>query len=168
MSDKRKHCRVDAKMPIGSRLLQREEAASAQSRIGTREAAAPEFPPPPFQDDPRLNEWLKLLHAKLSGLLALHAGEKKGTVEMKMRPVNVSAGGIMFPPDAAYKPGDKVEIHMELPMKKPVALVVIAEVLRVSPPLVSCSFINMEENVKQKLSEFVFFREREILMSERM
>lgn len=155
-------------MLIGSRLLQREEAASAKSRIGARETGAPEFPPPPVQDDPRLNEWLKLLHAKLSGLLALHASEKKGAVEMKMRPVNISAGGIMFPPEVGYKPGDRIEIHMELPMKKPVALVVIAEVLRVSPPLVCGSFINVEENVKQKLSEFVFFREREILMSERM
>jgi hypothetical protein len=127
MEDKRKHCRVDAKMPIGSRLLPKEEAAYAQSRLGGREGGMREFPLPPEQADPRLNEWLKMLNAKLDTLLALHASDKKDALEMKMRPVNISAGGIMFPSDAHYKPGDKIEIHMELPMKKPLPLVVIAE-----------------------------------------
>lgn len=167
MEDKRKHCRVDAKMPIGSRLLPKEEAAYAQSRLGSREGGMREFPLPPEQADPRLNEWLKMLNAKLDTLLALHASDKKDALEMKMRPVNISAGGIMFPSDAHYKPGDKIEIHMELPMKKPLPLVVIAEVVRVNQPLVSGIFINMEESITQKLTDFVFFREREIMMSER-
>lgn len=168
MEDKRKHFRVDAKIPIGSRLLSPQEAASGRSKIGGKTASSRDLPSPPLTGDPRLNEWLRMLNEKLDSLLAQQSGKSDVAVELKIRPVNISAGGILFPSDTACKVGDAIEIHMEFPMKKTLSLVVIGQVIRVNPPLVSATFIQMDAEIQQKISDYVFYREREIIASERM
>ncbi len=168
MEADRKFSKVDAKIHIGSRLLSDSEAQSVQSRLGGLETSKREFPAPPTIKDPLLNEYLSLLNAKMDTILEKLSAETKTSSTLRSRPVNISAGEIMFPSDIEYKVGNKIEIQMILPMKKPISLIVAGAVIKASGPLTTATFINIEENIRQQIADFVFYREREILMSEKM
>lgn len=168
MEEEKKYSKIDAKIHIGSRLLSDSDAASLQSRLGGLETSKREFPDPPTINDPLLNEYLGLLNAKMDSILEKLSGRAKASSTLRSRPVSISAGEIMFPSDTEYKLGNKIEIQMLLPSKRPISLIVLGEVIKASGPLTTARFINTEEDVRQKIADFVFYREREILMSEKM
>ncbi len=168
MEPERKYSKVDAKIHIGSRLLPDNEAQSAQSRMGGLERSKREFPAPPTIKDPLLNEYLNLLNAKMDAILEKLSAETETSSTLRSRPVSISAGEIMFPADSEYQVENKIEIQMVLPMKKPLSLIVVGEVIKASGHLTTATFMNIEEDIRQKIADFVFYREREILMSEKM
>jgi len=167
METENQYSKIDAKIYISSRLLSDDEAQSSQSRMAGLETLKREFPTPPVVKDPTLNEYLGLLNAKLDALLEKSAGETKTSSAMRSRPINISAGEILFPSDIEYKIGNKIEIQMVLPTKKPISLTVIGQVIKANRALTTARFINIEEEIRQKIADFVFYREREILMSEK-
>ena len=168
MVEEKKYTRVDAKISIGCKVLSKEEATHARSRIGKIGGGKPEFKLPPDHKDPILNDWLKMLNAKLDALLGTQTKDADVPPDMPVRPVNLSAGGVMFPADASCNVGDTIEIQMVLPLKKPLPLVLIGKVHKVSAPIISATFINIGEDIRQKIIDYVFLREREIMMAKRI
>jgi hypothetical protein len=169
MSDEEEYTRVDAKLMIGARKLSLEKAKVSQSRIGGSIAQSTTPTPPPV-DDPALQGWLDLINGKLDKLLAAAhlAHSATDSPEQKLRPVNLSAAGAIFPADGTYERGDVIEIFMSLPAKPPLDLVMLAKVIKFSEPIVTATFARVSEDLRQKLCDYVFLREREIMMAERL
>ncbi len=167
MNEKRNYSRVDAKIAFGTRQLDPGGISQSGSRIeGRRESC---FPDPPTISDPALNEWLTLLNAKLDALLGQWPKRESIGKEMIITPVNLGAGGVAFNSDKKYSPGDILEIQMELPLPNdPVTVIVLSEVIWTGMSKVAVQFIEMTEYLREKIAEYVLYREREILMAENL
>jgi hypothetical protein len=162
--------RVDAKLQIGCRKISKEEAMDRQSSKGSKDTSISEFPTPPNVDDPALQQWLEMINTKLDHILS-NTGKAEvstSTIELKVRPVNLSAAGAIFPTDLELSNGDLIEIEMILPMKTPMTMVMLAKVLKFSEPVVTAKFFNVSQEIRQTIADYVFYREREILMAERL
>ncbi|HEB72968.1 MAG TPA: PilZ domain-containing protein [Nitrospirae bacterium] len=167
MDQRRDHSRVDAKIPLSARLLPDREIPGAVSQVGDSDSVITEFPIPPDIPNKVLNDWMKMINAKLDALLKVHSRQSEGLPSLPMTSVNISAGGVRFRSTSDYDQGDIIEIKMTLPLEPPVFFSMIADVIRVDTYTVAAKFINTSESVKSKIADFVFHREREIMMSKR-
>jgi len=167
MNQRRDHSRVDAKIPLSSRLLPDREVPGARSHVGDSDSVITQFPIPPDIPNKVLSDWLKMINAKLDALLNAHSEKTDGLPSLPMTSVNISAGGVRFRVSLEYDKGDIIEIKMTLPLEPPVYFSMIAEVIRADAYTVATKFINTSENIRSKIADFVFHREREIMMSQR-
>lgn len=173
MIQRRKYSRIDANIPFEMRPVPPEEAERAFARLAPEKGWA-EFPMPGDMDDQRLNDWLHMLNRKMDAVLNLLSEKGDRFASLPVRPVNISGGGIRITAKEKFEKGDIVEIRMVIPLEKPASMAVYGEVLRVEEAknhynehvgyAVAAQFVNMDENVRKKIVEFVFLREREILI----
>jgi len=125
-------------------------------------------------DFPKLFHMLAEINVKLNVILSfLSCDEGKELIISKPRKINISGSGMAFWTDQPYEPGDHVGVRMVLPLFYMAFIGCIAEVVSVSRSdnprhdeniyRVSMKFCEISEDSKEKIIQYVFQRQREIL-----
>ncbi len=134
-------------------------------------AIYPENPPDPSVS-PALWKILLDIHNKLNLVLdALHP-EVQCLSQAKNTPVSLSASGLRFTTDSPYQMGDLLEVRILLHLQYPLWLVLYGHVVKktsLSESLqdVAIRFCDMDEEIRDKISQYCLKRQREIIREQR-
>ncbi len=163
----REFSRVDTCVPFEFSLVPPEEISNIRSRVSME--------PPvisgrmPDLDDEALATWFKTINSKLDAILNQIMFQQQGFSNMKMRPLNISGGGMSFSSDQGYKIGDVLEVRMMLNMFQPVALYLYGKVVKTgsagpdSKFDTAIRFVEIADEVANAIVRFVFEVQREQL-----
>ncbi|MEW5743987.1 MAG: PilZ domain-containing protein [Nitrospirota bacterium] len=166
----REFSRVDAHLPFAVRLVPLDERKTLRSRVSGERVLAESQVLPDLQDK-LLNDWIKLLNAKLDTVISILTFQKEGFGSLPIASVNISGAGIGFASAEKYTAGDVLEIKMILPMMPPVALYVYGEAVNIEKRMdsyyIGTKFIAIDEEIRDEIVKFVFRRQREILREKR-
>lgn len=172
-SQRREYSRVDAYLPFECRIISREDAEYVQARISGDIALASEAKPfPDLGDyDHILDEWMKILNAKLDTIVRMMTLQREGYFGLPYKAINISGSGLSFSVPNALKLGEILEIKLMLTFNKPVALCLYGEIMKVEKMAVNYKiavrYIHLDDFVRDEIVHFVFEREREIIREKR-
>ncbi|MBI4667197.1 MAG: PilZ domain-containing protein [Nitrospinae bacterium] len=162
----RQFSHVEAHIPLSAKAVPPDVLENLTSRT-VEDAVVAEFAEPPVVENEALSEWMTLINSKLDAILHILTLQREGFSSLPMRHVLISGGGISFITRTEYQPGDTLEIKLVLPSVSPLALYIYGKVESVekleSGNRVGVEFISMDETVRDKIVDFVFRRERDIL-----
>ncbi|MBF0559167.1 MAG: PilZ domain-containing protein [Nitrospirae bacterium] len=170
-SKMREFSRVDAYLPMQvMRVVPAEERETIRSRT-SGQATSMETRDLPDLQDKLLNDWIRLLNAKLDTVVNMLVLQREGFSTIPVTRVNVSGGGLGFLTRERYALGNILEIKVVLPMMPPVALFVYGEVVKLdllkNVYSIATKFVAMDEDVRDEVVKYVFRRQREILREQR-
>lgn len=161
----REFSRVDVIIPLGVRLISSEEKQRVKARISGDITSIPL--PTEEPADRALTEWLKIINSKLDYLINLWNLREGDFCSLSSTEVNISGGGMSFMSDSPYNKGDILELKTVLESPSPMALYLYGEVLKCEKLndtyRVAVQFINIEEDIRDYIVRFVFYRQRQIL-----
>jgi hypothetical protein len=166
----REAVRIDVILPFKAEKISSEEVKNKIARII---GDIPLFSYIPLKDtiDESLNAWLKLINAKLDYLISVLTREKEGFNDLPFQKINISEKGIRFPSETPYEIGDFVEIKTVIDIYQPLGFYLYGEVLRCEKKEnyyeVAIKFINLPKDIKEKISYFIFCKERELIRESR-
>jgi hypothetical protein len=166
----REAVRIDVILPFKAEKISSEEVKNKIARII---GDIPLFSYIPLKDtiDESLNAWLKLINAKLDYLISVLTREKEGFNDLPFQKINISEKGIRFPSETPYEIGDFVEIKTVIDIYQPLGFYLYGEVLRCEKKEnyyeVAIKFINLPKDIKEKISYFIFCKEREFIRESR-
>lgn len=172
-SQRREYSRVEAYLPFEYRVIGREDMDYVQARISGDVALASEARPVPDLGDYDyiLEEWIKILNAKLDTIVRLMTLQREGYFGLSYKAVNISGSGMNFCVSDALSLGDILEIKIMLTLHKPIALCIYGEVMKIEEIDGHCKiavrYIHMDDFVRDEIIHFVFEREREIIREKR-
>lgn len=161
----REFSRIDAVIPFSARLVSSEDKTKVKSRI----LGEINFAQTPVEEplDKVLAQWLKVINAKLDYLINLWSLKEEGFSCLPTAEVNISGGGMSFISDIPYNKGDILELKMVLETPSPVALFLYGEVVKCetlnSGYRVAVQFVNIDEDIRDYVVRFVFYRQRQLL-----
>jgi len=162
----REAVRIDVILPFKAKKISSEEAKNKIARIV---GDIPFFSYIPLKDtiDEGLNSWLKLINAKLDYLISILTREKEGFNDLPLQKINISEKGIRFTSEVSYEIGDFVEIKTVIDIYQPLGFYLYGEVFRCEKKEdyyeVAIKFINLPKDIKEKISYFIFCKERELI-----
>ena len=163
--------RIDVILPLKVKKISSEEIENKIARIV---GDIPFFSYIPLKDtlDEGLNSWLKLINAKLDYLINVLTREKEGFNELPFQKVNLSEKGIRFSSKIPFKLGDLVEIKTVIDIYQPLGFYLYGEVVRCEKKgenlyEIGVKFINLPNDIKEKLSYFILYKERELIRESR-
>ena len=160
ISDDREFSRVDTCIPFEFSLVQKEECVNIRSRISTSPSIISS--PMPELEDEALATYLKTINNKLDAVLNHIIFQKEGFLSLKMRPANISGGGMSFTSNQNYQLGDVLEIKMMLNVFQPIAMYLYGKVVAtgaVGPDRkfdTSVRFIEMDDEIANAIVRYVF------------
>lgn len=164
----REAVRLDVIIPIEITPLEDGEHEHVQARtIGE----LPLFSYIPIKDtlDEALNNWLKLINAKLDYIINFLTMEREGFNLLPMKKVNISEKGIRAPVEKPFKIGSYAEVKIVLDLYGPVGLYLYGKVLRCEKKEegyeVAIEWIALPPHIREKLSFYILQKEREIIRS---
>jgi len=166
----REAVRIDVVLPIEVREISAEEAENKVAKIV---GDTPVFSYIPLKDtmDESLNNWLKLINAKLDYLINLLTREREGFHKLPEKKVNFSEKGIRLLLETPIEKGHFVEIKTVLNVYEPLGFYLYGKVVRCQPKdkkyEVAIEFINLPCDIRDKLSFFVLNKERELIREHR-
>ncbi len=158
----REFSRVDTCLPFEVTLVPEEERMSIRSRSsGSPSVISGSMPEP---EDEALAVWLRTINNKLDAILNQVMFQKEGFLSLRMRPVNISAGGMRFNADKHFNLGDIVEVKMMLQAFNPVALYLYGKVVCAgtcgcepgSPFNTAVQFIEIDDEIANIIVRYVF------------
>lgn len=161
----REFSRVDAIIPLGVRPVSSEEKQRIKARISGEIA----FMGTPSEEpsDRALAEWIKIINSKLDYLINLWSLREGGFASLPTVEANISGGGMSFVSQSEYNQGDILELKTVLENPLPVAFYLYGEVVKCEKLgnvyRVAVKFINIEEDIRDHIVRFVFYRQRQIL-----
>ena len=194
MADKRQYVRIEAYLPVIYRRLSEEEYEEAKRRCLERRLARDHAPPSILEEideevlrspalldaeglDPAVARAFQAVDRKLNLLLRLLAEDRlNASDEGFFREVNLSGGGLRLTIPEQLRPGDKVELQITLPFCPPSTLLAVGRVVRVTPAAADAAepgyetafeFEEIHEEDREKIIQYVFRRQRQILRSRR-
>ena len=163
--------RIDVILPLKVKKISSEEIENKIARIVGDISF---FSYIPLKDtlDEGLNSWLKLINAKLDYLINVLTREKEGFNELPFQKVNLSEKGIKFSSKIPFKLGDLVEIKTVIDIYQPLGFYLYGEVVRCEKKKenlyeIAVKFINLPKDIKEKLSYFILYKERELIRESR-
>jgi hypothetical protein len=166
----REFSRVDANIPLASRLVPPDENKDLRPRVMGQIDTA-EFRSLPDVEDKALNNWMKMLNAKLDAIINMITFQREGFSSLPFTNVNISGGGLSFYSKDWYNVGDILELKMLLPLMPPTALYLYGKVMKVEKPaegyLIGVKFLDLDEDIQDLIVRFVFQRQRDILREKR-
>ena len=166
----REFSRADANIPLLPRLVPPEERKDLKSKVSGHVDTA-EFRTLPDVDDKALNDWMKMLNAKLDAIINTLTFQREGFSSLPYTNVNISGGGMGFISKDWYNNGDVLELKMLLPLLPPAALYLYGEVVKVEKLTnsfnIAVKFIAMDEEIQDLIVRFVFKRQRDFLRDKR-
>jgi c-di-GMP-binding flagellar brake protein YcgR len=111
--------------------------------------------------------WINLLNAKLDVIISKLSLQFEGFHAMPFRYVTLSGSGMGFSSQEAFALCDLLEIKMMLTLNRPVALYLYGEVVKIqrqtSGYFIAVLFKMMDEAIRERIIQFVFEMEREML-----
>jgi hypothetical protein len=168
--DKRQYARVDARLPLDVRLIDREQRQSAASNV-SGVIGFQGFQVPPEIEDKQLADWLKMLDAKLDAILRLLVSDREGVSCLPYSMVNICGGGMRFSSPIPFSTGDLLEMKILLPLAPPISLHLYGEVVTVGRGQrgddVSVRFVDIDDRSREEIVRFVFEKQRDILRKKR-
>lgn len=165
----REFSRVDAVVPLGVRVVSPEE----KQRIKARISGEITFMGTPSEEpsDRALAEWIKIINSKLDYLINLWSLREGGFATLPAVEVNISGGGMSFVSDSRYNPGEILELKTVLENPLPEAFYLYGEVVKCEKLgnvyRVAVKFVNIEEDIRDHIIKFVFYRQRQLLRQKR-
>ncbi len=166
----REFSRVEAYIPLSIRILSEKEKEKVKARL-SYDINLLLSKPSEEPSDGALAEWLKVLNQKLDFLINIITMEQKGFSNLPFHKVDISGGGMSFISECPYELGDFLELKMVLETPSPLALFLYGEVIYSEAIAdgykIGVKFINIEEEVRDQIVKFVFYRERQILREKR-
>jgi len=168
--NRREYSRVDVYIPVDFRLVPDEERRLVKSRISGEVVLADFHQMPPLENHPQ-REWMDLLNAKLDKIIQTLTLQSEGFHSLPFKFVSISGNGMTFSSLQGFSPGDLLEIKMILTLHKPAALYLYGEVVKVqrqtSGYLIAVSFQMIDDGIQDRLIQFAFETEREMLRERR-
>jgi len=166
LENRRAYTRVDAYIPVAIQLVPYEAREFVTSRISGKpmlvDAGSPSLP----EDHPQ-SEWIKMLNGKMDRIIHQLTLQSELFHSLPFKYVTISGNGMMFSSPQAYATGDLLEAKMMLTLDRPVALYLYGEVVKVqkqtSGYFVAISFQKIDEAIRDRIIQFVFETERELL-----
>jgi len=167
MTDNRRECsRVDVYIPVGFRLLDKEEHGLVKSRISADVMLADFKLMPPLASHPQI-ESLRRLNQKLDLIIKEVGLQCEGFHSLPFKFVSLSGGGMKFTSQQAYSLGDILECKMILSLQKSTAIYAYGEVVRVGSQrggyFVNVRFTEMDHTIRDMIIRFVFETERALI-----
>jgi len=168
--DRRDYSRVDVYIPVGIRLVPKEERRWVKSRISGDVVLADFHQMPPLGDHPH-REWLNHLNAKLDNILRVLTMQADGFQSLPFKFITISGNGMSFSSGQRFSPGDLLEMKIMLTLHKPVALFLYGEVIKLqkqtSGYFIAVSFQMIDDGIRDRIIQFAFETEREMLRERR-
>lgn len=162
----REAVRIDVVIPIEVSEISEKELSEKRARtVGE----VPLFSYIPLKDtmDEALNNWLKLINAKLDYLINLLTREKEGFNALPYKKVNLSEKGLRFSSDKPYEIGSYVEVKMVLDLYEPLGMYLYGKVLRCEKKEehyeVALEWVNLSPDIRDKLSFYILQKQRELI-----
>lgn len=166
----REAVRIDVTLPFEVTPLSEKDLKEREARII---GDMPLFAYIPLKDtlDEALNNWLKLINAKLDYLIGLLTREKEGFHELPIKRVNLSEKGVRFPSEVPFEVGTPLEVKLVLELYQPLGFYLYGRVLRCEKQEeyydVALEWLHLPPEVREKLSFFILQKQREIIREKR-
>jgi len=167
----RESVRIEVIVPVSVRKITQEELENSIARVV---GEIPYLSYIPLQDtmDEVLNNWLKLINAKLDYLIGLLTREKEGFGKLSLRKVNISEKGISLKCSEKLSPGDFIEIKILLDIFGPVGFYLYGKVVwareEEEGTRVGAEFVKMPADIRDKLGFYILNKQREIIREKRL
>lgn len=166
----REFSRVDAHVPFEASMVPSEKQQNMRSRV-SGQIDPVEYSNMADHEDKVLNDWLRMLDAKLNAVINMLSFQRDGFSALPFVNINISGAGIRYTSEQWYNKGDILEMKIMLPLMPPVALylygiVVNAEKLTNSYNI-GVKFTNIDEDIQDLIVQFVFKKQRELLREKR-
>lgn len=166
----REAVRIDVIIPLEVHPISEKDLENRKARIV---GEVPLFSYIPLKDtlDEALNNWLKLINAKLDYLINLLTREKEGFNELPLKKVNISEKGLRFPSDAPFEVGSFVEVKAVLDLYEPLGFYLYGKIIRSEKKEdyyeVALEWINLTPDIREKLGLYILQKERELIREKR-
>jgi len=166
----REAVRIEVVIPVEVRPVSEEEITHLKPRIV---GDMPFFSYIPLKDtlDEALNNWLKLINAKLDYLINLLTREKEGFHELPLRRVNLSEKGLRLTSERPFEKGSLVEVKLVLDLYQPLGFYLYGRVVRCEKKEefweVALEWIELPLDLREKLSFYILQKERELIREKR-
>ncbi len=167
----REAARIEVVVPVSVRKISQEELENSIARVV---GEVPYLSYIQLQDtmDEALNNWLKLINAKLDYLIGLLTREKEGFGDLPLQKVNLSEKGISLKCSEKLNPGDFVEIKIVLDLFGPLGFYLYGRVVwKKDEPegtLIGAEFVKLPIDIKEKLGLYILNKERELIREKRL
>ncbi|MCI4453697.1 MAG: PilZ domain-containing protein [Thermodesulfobacterium sp.] len=167
----REAARIEVVVPVSVRKISQEELENSIARVV---GEVPYLSYIQLQDtmDEALNNWLKLINAKLDYLIGLLTREKEGFGDLPLQKVNLSEKGISLKCPEKLNSGDFVEIKIVLDLFGPLGFYLYGRVVwaKDAPQgtLIGVEFVKLPLDIKEKLGLFILNKERELIREKRL
>ena len=117
----------------------------------------------PELGDKALQRWFGVVDAKLDAILHILRTDHSEFRRLPYRRVEISGGGIKVFGSEKLPEGTVVEMRMLLPSTPPAAMHLSGKVVRCDEDAVYSVYLNMGEDIRDRIVHYVFLRQREIL-----
>lgn len=167
----REAARIEVVVPVSVRKISQEELENSIARVV---GEVPYLSYIQLQDtmDEALNNWLKLINAKLDYLIGLLTREKEGFGDLPLQKVNLSEKGISLKCHEKLNSGDYVEIKIVLELFGPLGFYLYGRVVwaKDAPEgtLIGVEFVKLPIDIKEKLGLYILNKERELIREKRL
>jgi hypothetical protein len=167
----REAARIEVVVPVSVRKISQEELENSIARVV---GEVPYLSYIQLQDimDEALNNWLKLINAKLDYLIGLLTREKEGFGDLPLQRVNLSEKGICLKSPEKLNSGDFVEIKIVLDLFGPLGFFLYGRVVwaKDAPEgtLIGVEFVKLPIDIKEKLGLYILNKERELIREKRL
>jgi hypothetical protein len=167
----REAARIEVVVPVSVRKISQEELENSIARVV---GEVPYLSYIQLQDtmDEALNNWLKLINAKLDYLIGLLTREKEGFGDLPLQKVNLSEKGISLKCPEKLNSEDFVEIKIVLDLFGPLGFFLYGRVVwaKDAPEgtLIGVEFVKLPIDIKEKLGLYILNKERELIREKRL
>jgi len=167
----REAARIEVVVPVSVRKISQEELENSIARVV---GEVPYLSYIQIQDtmDEALNNWLKLINAKLDYLIGLLTREKEGFGDLPLQKVNLSEKGISLKCPEKLNSEDFVEIKIVLDLFGPLGFFLYGRVVwaKDAPEgtLIGVEFVKLPIDIKEKLGLYILNKERELIREKRL
>ncbi|MCS7199210.1 MAG: PilZ domain-containing protein [Caldimicrobium sp.] len=158
--------RIDISIPMVAYPISKEEWEKKSARVV---GDMPIFSYIPLKDtlDEALNNWLKLINAKLDYLINLLTCEKEGFTGLPYQRVNFSEKGIRFLYSSPLEKGQIMEVKLVLDLYQNLGFYLYGEVVRCEKKddqyEVALEWLPMPLDIREKISFYILHKQREII-----
>ncbi|MCS7149831.1 MAG: PilZ domain-containing protein [Caldimicrobium sp.] len=157
---------IDVTIPFEAHPISEEDLQKKNARVV---GDMPIFSYIPLKDtlDDALNNWLKILNAKLDYLINLLTCYREGFTTLPYQSVNISEKGISFIYDSPLNIGQAVEVRMVLDLYQSIGFYLYGRVVRSDPKdnkyQIGIEWLPMSPDISDKLSFYILHKQREII-----
>ncbi len=162
----RSSVRIDVVVPFEAQVISEEELAEREARMIGIVSYFSYFPLKEVSDE-ALNEWLKLINAKLDFIINCLIRGREGFNSLPQKKINLSEGGCKFYSDFSLEVETPIEVKIILDLYEPIAFYLYGRVKRCEPKEggyeIALEWVNLTPDIQEKLGFYILQKEREYI-----